>query len=106
MDGSSSLRVAFLAVALTVAGVRTDSTTARLPGYGGVLPVPAADTDAEPLDLVALRHLDVGAERGRVLYAAGHAPKPVDRATASARSHRICPQQVVQTRAGVTGPTT
>lgn len=106
MDGSSSLRVALLAVTLTVVGVRTDSTSTRLPGYGGVLPMPAvADDDADPLDLAALRHVDGGADHGRVLYAAGHTVKPVDRA-ASTRAHRPCPQQLVQTRAGAAGPTT
>lgn len=106
MDGSSSLRVALLAVTLTVVGVRTDSTSARLPGYGGVLPVPAVDDgNGAPLDLAALRHMDAGAERGRVLYAAGHTVKPADRAPTHA--HRVCPQQtVVQSRAGGAGPTT
>lgn len=106
MDGSSSLRVALLAVTLTVIGVRTDSTSTRLPGYGGVLPVPAVvDDDGDPLDIAALRHIDGGADHGRVLYAAGHAVKPVDRA-ASTRAHRTCPQQLVQTRAGAGAPTT
>lgn len=103
MDGSSSLRLAFVAVALTVIGTRSDSTSARLPGYGGVLPVPvASDSAGDSVDPIAIRHVAGLIERGRVLYAAGHAaaPKPADHATASARTHRVCPQQLVQARAG------
>lgn len=106
MDGSSSLRAAFFAIAVTVVGVRSDSTSARLPGYGGVLPVPVAtDAAGDSLDPIAIRHLTGLIERGRVLYAAGHAPRPADRTTASTRAHRVCPQQLVQTR-GTQVPTT
>jgi len=106
MDGSSSLRAAFVVAALTVLGVRSDSTSARNPGYGGVLPVPVvSDAAGDPIDPVAIRHVTGLIERGRVLYAAGHAPKPADRATASARTRRTCPQQLVQTR-GAQVPTT
>lgn len=106
MDGSSSLRLAFAAVALTVIGVRSDSTSARAPGYGGVIPVPVAtDAAGDSVDPIALRHVAGLIERGRVLYAAGHAPKPADRATASTRPHRVCPQQLVQAR-GTQVPTT
>lgn len=106
MDGSSSLRAAFFAVALIVVGVGSDSTSARNPGYGGVLPVPVTtDAAGDSVDPIAIRHVAGLIERGRVLYAAGHAPKPVDRATASARTRHGCPQQVVQTR-GTQVPTT
>ena len=106
MDGSSSLRAAFFVVALTVVGVRPDSTSARLPGYGGVLPVPVAtDAAGDSVDPIAIRHVAGLIERGRILYAAGHAPKPVDHATASAHTRRVCPQQLVQAR-GTQVPTT
>jgi len=106
MDGSSSLRAAFVAIALTVVGVRSDSTSARVPGYGGVLPVPVAtDAAGDSVDPIAIRHVAGLIERGRVLYAAGHAPKSADRTTASAHTHRVCPQQLVQGR-GTQVPTT
>ena len=69
-----------LAVAIMV-GPGADSTlTQKLPGYGGVLPIPFATDDASallmsPTDIIAPRHTEGRIERGRILYANDRAPK-------------------------------
>jgi len=73
-----SLLPAVLAVAITF-GPGPDSTSAKLPGYGGVLPLPFAADDAalllSPAEIIAPRHTERRTERGRILYANDRAPK-------------------------------
>ncbi len=104
MASTNSLRVALLVMGVTVgvaAGTTgTDSTRARLPGYGGVLPVPDIDAaDDLPLDVLTLHHVDAPAAPGRVLYAGSRSSKQTDRTSTRARA-RVCPPQqaVVQGR--------
>ncbi|HEY4133565.1 MAG TPA: hypothetical protein VGM50_23295 [Gemmatimonadaceae bacterium] len=81
-----------------------DPVAKRPTGYAGVLPVPAASSASQlaaaRLDPLLGGKRDARADRGRVLYAAGHAP--VDTATALARAsrHHPCPEQ----RVGETAP--
>lgn len=68
--------------------------------YVGVVPVPssshAAPSVSSRLDSLLELHRDARAERGRVLYATGHAPKPVP----AAKPHRgQCTDRVVSARA-------
>ena len=107
MAPTNSLRVALLVMGVTVGvaagNTGTDSTRARLPGYGGVLPVPDIDAaDDAPLDVLTLHHLDASAP-GRVLYAGSRSSKQTDRTSARART-RVCPPQqaVVQGRSAAT----
>jgi hypothetical protein len=74
-------------------------------GYAGVLPIPSSAATATAtgtnrrLDpLLAPRH-DARAERGRVLYAAGHAPRDTAAARSKAVHKRPCPEErLVQSR--------
>jgi hypothetical protein len=74
-------------------------TTRRVPGYGGVLSLPIlapGDTISlnARLDQI-LERRDTRAERGRVIYAAGHAPARQAPAATPSRSARVksaCPQ--------------
>jgi len=68
--------------------------------YAGVLPVPSSSSIASNtpnrLDSLLDQHHDARAERGRVLYAAGHAPNT---ATAPAKPHRRqCSDHVASAR--------
>jgi hypothetical protein len=83
-------------------------TTRRTPGYGGVLSLPvleASDTISlnTRIDQVLDRR-DARAERGRVLYAAGHEPaKPANTSAArapsrTARANRSCPPAAAANR--------
>ena len=78
MTSMGSLLPGVLAVALTF-GPGTDSTLTRLPGYGGVLPIPFATDDVSmilsPVEIIAPRHTEGRIERGRILYANDRAPK-------------------------------
>lgn len=69
-----------LALAIML-GPGTDSTvTQKLPGYGGVLPIPFATDDTSALfsstsEIIAPRHSEGRVERGRILYANDRASK-------------------------------
>jgi hypothetical protein len=64
--------------------------------YAGVLPVPSSSSKApNRLDSLLDQHRDARAERGRVLYAAGHAPKA---ATAPKKIRRQCSDHVASVR--------
>jgi len=83
-------------VAMLVVGVHTPTDpTRRETGYMGVLPVPvpAASSATAAREPVADqgRH-DVRAARGRVLYAAGHAPRVADQ---RAERKAMCPERRV-----------
>ena len=71
----------------------------RITGYGGVVPLPGpAATVAVPsgrVDPLLQQRRDVRAARGRVLYAAGHAPRDTA-ASRTAQAHKSpCPEQRV-----------
>src|SRR4051812_21161449 len=68
----------------------------RMTGYSGVVPLPgpaaAAAAPAGRVDPLLQQRRDVRAARGRVLYAAGHAPR--DTASHTVPSHKSpCPEQ-------------
>ena len=77
-------------------------------GTGGVLPIPATPAKGAhltPLDSLLRGHRDSRTERGRVLYAPGHAPH--DTAAAPRATHKPCPVQRVVAQAHATpGPAT
>jgi hypothetical protein len=63
------------------------------PGKGGVLPIPATTTPpttAAHLDSLLNGHRDSRLERGRVLYAPGHAPRDTATVSRPVRKHP-CP---------------
>jgi len=72
-------------------------TTKRVPGYGGVLSLPViVATDTLSLNAridQILDRRDARADRGRVLYAAGHEPVAKPSAPSRARTARVksCP---------------
>jgi hypothetical protein len=84
---------------LMVIGVTAPAdTTRRVPGYGGILSLPMAEATGDTLSLnsridAILDRRDGRAERGRVLYAAGHEPIRPSTTTAprTARATRSCP---------------
>jgi len=65
-------------------------TTKRVPGYGGVLSLPVIEaTDTLSLNAKIdqiLDRRDARAERGRVLYAAGHEPAAAKASSSTSRS--------------------
>lgn len=89
--------------------VRVPDPTRRPSGYVGVLPVPAtsASTAAAPIARTDgpadQARRDLRAARGRVLYAAGHAPQAT---TQHAERKVVCPadRRVGQTRAATSSP--
>ena len=81
-----------------------DPINKRPTGYAGVLPVPAV-SPSSPLAGARLDQLldgkrDTRTDRGRVLYAAGHAPRDTAAVLARAPHHHPCPEQ----RVGETTP--
>jgi hypothetical protein len=79
--------------------------TASANRYAGVLPVPSSSSIASStpnrLDSLLEQHHDVRAERGRVLYATGHAPK----APASTKKiRRQCSDHVASARGNSNTP--
>jgi len=105
MTSMGSLLPGVLAVALIV-GPGTDSTlTQRLPGYGGVLPIPFVTDDVSlilsPDEIIAPRHTVGRTERGRILYANDRAPKaqpPEPVRTARAKRSSPCNSSLLQSR--------
>ncbi len=90
------------------APTRPDPINKRIGGTAGVIAIPGVSAsapstptrgDAAPVEA----RRDSRAERGRVLYAPGHAPRD----TAQARpAHKPCPEtRVVSLRGGNTAPT-
>ena len=73
-------------------------------GTGGVLPIPSATSSRlMHLDSLLSGHHDPRTQRGRVLYAPGHAPRD----TAAAPHRRPCPaQRVVAQVRSATEPAT
>jgi hypothetical protein len=70
----------------------------RMTGYSGVVPLPGpaatASTPSGHVDPLLQQHRDLRAARGRILYAAGHAPR--DTAAAHLQAHKApCPEQRV-----------
>jgi len=100
---------AMIAMMAFVIGVRGQADpTRRNTGYGGVLPVPNCPPVSSPgrLDpaLGQLRR-DGRADRGRVLYAPGHAPWGAQASTARPSRRAPCPtaeRRVSQTRTPAT----
>jgi len=72
--------------------------------YAGVLPVPSSSIESKApsrLDSLLDQHHDARTDRGRVLYATGHAPK----AAAPAKNHhRQCSDHVASARGNSTTP--
>ena len=98
-----------IAMVAFVIGVRGQADpTRRNTGYGGVLPIPNCPPVSSPgrLDpsLGQLRR-DGRADRGRVLYATGHAPKAAQASSARPTRKAPCPtaeRRVSQTRSPAT----
>jgi len=101
-----------LPMMIVIAGVNTPDPTRRDAGYGGVLPVPspssASATSAAHIDpMLDARHREARIQRGRVLYAAGHAPAQATPAPSRAARKGPCPEQrVVQSRSTTASPNT
>lgn len=94
----SELLVAMPVMLLSVSGpIRHDPINKRSGGArtGGVLPIPASAAPARPMHLDSLLngHRDARTERGRVLYAPGHAPR--DSATHMTHKRGCTVQRVV-----------
>jgi hypothetical protein len=73
--------------------------------YAGVLPVPSSSIDSKApsrLDSLLDQHHDARADRGRVLYAAGHAPKAA--AAPAKNHHRQCSDHVASARGNSNTP--
>lgn len=68
-------------------------------GYAGVLPIPSPAATATAtgtnrrLDPLLAPRRDARAERGRVLYAAGHAPRDTAAAHPKVEPKRPCPEE-------------
>jgi hypothetical protein len=89
---------------MLVVGIHAPDPNRRGTGYGGVLPVPAPTANtpsaASRIDpLLDQQRRDMRAVRGRVLYAAGHAPRDTSAArTAPARKGPCLDQRIGQGR--------
>jgi len=91
---------------LLVVGINTPDPNRRGTGYGGVLPVPGPTTTAPAVPsridpILDQQRRETRAIRGRVLYAAGHAPRDTATTVRSAPARKgPCPaQRVGQDRA-------
>ena len=102
------MRVSAIAPAMLIVVIlpptNPDPVTKRPTGYAGVIPVPTTSTSAQStitrLDPLLDGRRDTRPERGRVLYAAGHAPTDSTVALAAPRHRHPCPDQ----RIGQTSP--
>jgi hypothetical protein len=76
--------------------------------YAGVLPVPSSSSIASNtpnrLDSLLDQHHDARAERGRVLYAAGHAPASKAPAAPAKPHRRQCSDHVASARGSNNSP--
>jgi hypothetical protein len=92
--------------AMLVIGVRVPTDPARRStGYVGVLPVPTSTSPAAPArseQPVDQARRDVRAARGRVLYAAGHAPQAAPQH--AERKAACTDRQVGQSKPSSTSP--
>lgn len=79
-------------------------------GYAGVLPVPAAAptvASAARIDPLLGGKRDARTDRGRVLYAAGHAPRDSANTRSRAAHKTLCPEQrLVESAARTASPNT
>src|SRR4051812_30482951 len=85
---------------MLVVGVTTPDPNRRGTGYGGVLPVPgpsaSAPANINRVDpLLDQQRRDTRAIRGRVLYAAGHAPRDTAAVHVAPPHKGPCPDQRV-----------
>jgi len=85
---------------MLVVSITTPDPNRRGTGYGGVLPVPgpsaaatAATTRLDPI--LDQQRRDMRAIRGRVLYAAGHAPRDTSAVRTPPARKGPCPEQRV-----------
>jgi hypothetical protein len=83
---------------MLVVSINTPDPNRRGTGYGGVLPVPgpaatapAAATRLDPI--LDQQRRDMRAIRGRVLYAAGHAPRDTSAVRTAPPRKGPCPEQ-------------
>jgi hypothetical protein len=93
---------------ITVPTVHPDPINKRT-GYAGVLPVPAAPAPAPNtrIDPLLGGKRDSRSDRGRVLYAAGRAPRDTAAATPRPRTlHKPCPEQRLVQGATHSSPST
>jgi hypothetical protein len=103
MTSMGSLLPGVLAAAI-ILGPGTDTTLTRLPGYGGVLPIPFVADDASlilsPDEIIAPRHTEGRTERGRILYANDRAPKAtqVDPVRTARAKRSPCNSSLLQSR--------
>src|SRR5438105_8409667 len=90
------------------ASAPTDSTR-HVYGYGGIVPVPPAVDDGQPIqtpDILTQRRIAVRSKNGRVLYANERVTTPAgsdDAHVAVSRSRHPC-SQLVQSRTAATAP--
>jgi len=107
-----TIRRPLVPMMIIVVGAHTPDPTRRDVGYGGVLPVPGpsavTSTAALHVDpMLDARHREARIQRGRVLYAAGHAPAAATPAAPHVARKGPCPQQrVVQGRGTTASPNT
>lgn len=101
----------FAPMMLLVIGIpaRPDPIAKRTPTSGtsaGLIPIPGANANAPAgrADLMAEARRDMRADRGRILYGAGHAPR--DTAVTSGRTlpKHYCPEQRVVQGHGTPAP--
>lgn len=90
------------------ASAPTDSTR-HVYGYGGIVPVPPAVEDGQPIqtpEILSQRRIAVRTKNGRVLYANERVTMPAanDEARASASRARHPCSQLVQSRAAAAAP--
>ena len=84
---------------MLVVSINTPDPNRRGTGYGGVLPVPGpsatapATTRLDPI--LDQQRRDMRAIRGRVLYAAGHAPRDTSAVRTPPARKGPCPEQRV-----------
>jgi hypothetical protein len=93
---------ATLTMMLLVTGVHGSADPARRStGYGGVLPVPNCPQSSSSGRIdpsLEQRRRDARAERGRVLYSAGHGPKASTSSPSRAARKIPCPERRVSQR--------
>ena len=89
-----------VSVMVLVVGINNPDPNRRETGYGGVLPVPGPTTNAPApagrIDpILDQQRRDTRAVRGRVLYAAGHAPRDTSAVRTAPARKGPCPEQRV-----------
>jgi hypothetical protein len=95
---------------LVIVGTSTPTDSTRhVYGYGGIVPVPPAVEDGQPIqtpDILSQRRIAVRTKNGRVLYANERVTMPAasDDARASASRSRHPCAQLVQSRSAAAPP--